>query len=363
MTAPRPRPGVLDIDRYVGGAHSAETYTGEPAILASNETPLGPSPYAMEAFRSVSESLHRYPDGSAAELRAAIGTRFGVDPNRIVCGSGSDELIALLTRAYAGPGEEVLHTEYGFLMYRISAKSSGATPIAAPEDNLAADIDAILARAGDKTRVVFLANPNNPTGSYVSVSEIERLRAGLPDRALLVIDAAYAEYVHRNDYAAGIELVEAHDNVVMLRTFSKIFGLAALRLGWAYCPPDVVDVLNRVRSPFNVGAATQAAGVAAVADLSHTDAGVAHNDTWLPWLTAALEDLGLSPPPSIGNFALARFGDAETAASAYNFLMTRGVITRSLGGYGLPESLRITVGLEDELKRLVDALAELRKSP
>ena len=361
MTTPRPRPGILDLEPYVGGLHTVEG-VDEVIVLASNETPLGPSPRAIEAYRREAGHLHRYPDGSAGALRAAIGQRFGLDPKRIVCGSGSDELIALLTRAYAGPGDEVLYSQHGFLMYPISAKAVGATPVAAPEANLTADVDALLARVTERTRLVFLANPNNPTGSYIPTGEIQRLRDGLPANVPLVIDAAYAEYVSRNDYTSGAELVERHDNVVMTRTFSKVFGLAALRLGWAYCPPAVADVLNRIRGPFNVGAPTQAAGIAAVGDLSHTDAGVAHNDRLLPWFAGELQSLGLVVPPSVGNFVLARFADATAARSAYDFLLSRGVITRLMGGYGLPDSLRITIGLDSELKAVLDGLVAHRKA-
>ncbi len=357
MASPTPRPGVLDVAPYVGGLHTVEGVS-RVVVLASNESPLGPSPQAVEAYRETASELHRYPDGGATALRAAIARRFGCEAERIVCGAGSDELIALLIRAYAGPGDEVLHSRHGFLMYAISARAAGATPVAAPEKDLTADVDALLERAGPKTRLVFLANPNNPTGSYLPADALERLRADLPEEALLVVDAAYAEYVERNDYTAGIDLVERHDNVVMIRTFSKIFGLAALRLGWAYCPPAVADVLNRVRGPFNVTAPAQAAGVAALEDVAHTERSRVHNDTWRPWLAKELEALGLVVHPSVANFVLARFASPEAAEAAYRFLLARGVITRVMTPYELPDCLRITVGLEEELRALVDALGE-----
>ena len=361
MAKPTAKPGIMDIQPYVGGLHTVEG-VDQVVVLASNEGPLGASPRAIEAYEHLSGNLHLYPDGGADELRGAIGERFGLDPARIVCGAGSDEVISLLISAYAGIGDEVLYSEHGFLMYPINARAVGATPVAAPETDLTANVDSLLACVTDRTRIVFLANPNNPTGSYVPVDELRRLQAGLPPETLLVIDAAYAEYVSRNDYISGAELVETFENVVMTRTYSKAFGLAALRLGWAYCPPEIADVLNRVRSPFNVTAAAQVAGIAAVGDLSHTDAVVAHNDEWLPRFTDELKGLGLEVPPSVGNFVLVRFGTAERAQSAYDHLMKRGVITRMMGGYGLPDSLRITIGLESELKAVLEGLSEHEKA-
>ena len=357
MTTPAPRPGILELDPYVGGLHMVEGVS-HPLVLASNESPLGPSPKALAAYAKVAKALHRYPDGDCLALRQTISRRYGCAAENVVCGNGSDELIAMLIRAYAGPGDEVVHSRHGFLMYPISARVAGAIPVAAEEVNLTTDVDALLAKVGAKTRLVFLANPNNPTGSYISTAELERLRAGLPGDVLLVIDSAYAEYVGRNDYTAGIELVAAHDNVVMTRTFSKIYGLAALRLGWAYCPPAVADVLNRIRGPFNITAPAQAAGVAAIEDIEHTDMSRAHNDKWLPWLAEELEGLGLTAHPSVGNFVLAGFADAATAGAAYEFLLQRGVITRLMAGYGLPQCLRITVGTEDEMTGLIAALGE-----
>ena len=362
MSAPRPRPGIMAIQPYVGGGHAVEGVSNV-VVLSANETPLGPSPDAIKAFNNLADELHRYPDGDSADIRAAIGERFGCDPANIVCGAGSDELIALLIRSYAGPNDEVLLSRHGFLMYPISAQSVGATPVFAPEANYTTDVDALLAAVTDKTRMAFVANPNNPTGSYISSDELQRLRDGLRDDILLVVDSAYAEYVSRNDYAAGAEMVEAGCNVVMLRTFSKIFGLAALRLGWAYCPPDVAGVLNRVRGPFNVSAAAQAAGLAAINDITHMDRSRAHNDEWLPWLTQALTDIGLTVHPSVGNFILVRFDDAVIAAAASAALEATGVVVRAMGGYGLPECLRITIGLEDENKRVTAALTEFRNTP
>jgi histidinol-phosphate aminotransferase len=347
----------MDIAPYVGGSH-AVAGADRVIVLSANENPLGPSPKAKEAYDAMADELHRYPDGGAVALRQAIGKRFRLDPERIVCGAGSDELISLLIGAYAGPGDEVLYSQYGFLMYAISAKAAGATPVTAPEKNLTADVDALLEHVTENTRMLFLANPNNPTGTCLPASELRRLRENLRDDVLLVIDAAYAEYVGAADYDAGEELAGSCDNVVMLRTFSKIFGLASQRLGWAYGPAAIIDVLNRVRGPFNVTASAQAAGVAAVEDVEHVEASRAHNDRWMAWLTQQLGGLGVEVPPSAGNFILARFPDKAGADAAYAHLMSRGIIARLMGGYGLPESIRITIGLEDENRALVDALAE-----
>lgn len=357
MTSPTPRPGIMDIAPYVGGSH-AVAGVDRVIILSANENPLGPSPKAREAYAAMAGELHRYPEGGAVALRQAIGKQFNLDPERIVCGAGSDELISLLIGAYAGPGDEVLYSQHGFLMYAISAKAVGATPVTAPEKNLTADVDALLEHVTENTRMLFLANPNNPTGTCLSASELRRLRDNLRDDVLLVIDAAYAEYVGVKDYNAGEDLAGSCDNVVMLRTFSKIYGLASQRLGWAYGPATIIDVLNRVRGPFNITASAQAAGIAAVEDVEHVKASRAHNDRWMAWLTQQLGMLGVEVPPSAGNFILARFADKASADAAYAHLMSRGIITRLMGGYGLPESIRITVGLEDENRALVDALAE-----
>ena len=256
LKRPQPRPGVLDIEAYVPGKSTAP---GVAKIfkLSSNETPLGPSPKAIAAYKAVGDHLQDYPEGSSAELREAIGRAFGLDPNRIVCGAGSDDLLNLIADAYLADGDEAIHTTHGFLVYPIATLGSGAKPVVAPETNYTADVDAILARVTERTKVVFLANPNNPTGTYVPFDEVKRLHQALPPHVLLVLDAAYAEYVRRNDYEAGIELVATSDNVVMCRTFSKIYGLAALRLGWLYGPAHVVDALNRIRGPFNVNAARE----------------------------------------------------------------------------------------------------------
>jgi len=357
--APVPGPGILDIAPYIGGDARLDGIE-RPIRLASNESALGPSPKAVAAYVALAGEIHRYPDGGAEEFRHALGEHYGLDPARIVCGSGSDELIGLLLRAYAGPDTEVLYSRHGFLMYPIGAQSVGATPAAVPERDLTADVDAILARVTEKTRIVFIANPNNPTGTYLSGAEVARLHRGLPSSTLLAIDAAYAEFVNRNDYDAGAGLVEHAGNVVMLRTFSKIYALAGLRLGWAYCPPAVADVLNRVRGPFNVTAPALAAGVAAIDDVEALDRARAHNDRWLPWLSERLAGLGLPLTPSVGNFVLPRFPDTpgHDAAAAFEFLRARGILTRKVAGYGLPQHLRITIGTGEEMERVAAVLAE-----
>src|SRR5438067_5124577 len=358
-TAPVPGPGILDIAPYIGGEAKAAGVE-RPIRLASNESALGPSPKAIAAYQALAGDIFRYPDGSAADLRQTLGRAHGLDPARIVCGAGSDELIALLQRAYAGPGTEVLYSRHGFLMYPIGALAVVATPVAVPERDLTADVDAILAHVSERTRLVFIANPNNPTGTYLSADELARLHAGLPPQVVLAIDAAYAEFVNRNDYEPGIALVNRASNVVMLRTFSKIYALAGLRLGWAYCPPAVADVLNRIRGPFNVSAPALAAGVAAVEDVAALKRARAHNDKWLPWLSERLQAIGLELTPSVGNFVLARFPDEprHNADAAFAFLQSRGILTRQMGGYGLPKCLRITIGTGDEMQAVAAALTE-----
>lgn len=357
MTSPRPRPGILEIVPYVGGKAGASS-DRPVAKLSSNESPLGPSPVAAAAYRELAGELHRYPDGGSVQLRHAIGRRHQLDPEHIVCGAGSDELIGLLVRAYAGPGDEVLYSRHGFLMYPLAALAAGAHPVAAPERNLKADVEALLEHVTSRTRLVFLANPNNPTGSYLTGAELRRLREGLPADVILVIDAAYAEYAEATDYDSGLELAGSTPNTVAMRTFSKLYGLAALRLGWMTAAPGIVDVMNRVRGPFNVSLAAQAAGVAALADEDHADKARAHNRAWLPWLERELTALGLRTYPSLGNFLLVEFpqGAGRNAAAANAYLEAEGVIPRQMGAYGLSDCLRISIGLEEENRRFVAAL-------
>jgi histidinol-phosphate aminotransferase len=356
---PAPRPGILGITPYVGG-EAKIAGVERPIRLASNESALGPSAKAVAGYRALAGEIHRYPDGGADELRTALGRAHGLDPARIVCGAGSDELITLLLRSYAGPGDEVLYSRHGFLMYPINAQAAGATPVAAPERALTTDVDALLERVTERTRIVFIANPNNPTGTYLGAAEMARLHAGLPPSVVLAIDAAYAEFVNRNDYEAGVALVDRADNVVMLRTFSKIYALAGLRLGWAYCPPAIADVLNRMRSPFNVNAPALAAGVAAVEDVEAFDRAQTHNQRWLPWFSERLAALGIPLTPSVANFVLARFPDdpRKNADAVFAHLQSRGILTRKMGAYGLPQYLRITIGTGEEMERVAATLGD-----
>ena len=353
IIGPRPRPGILEINPYVGG--KAEIEGGALAAkLSANESPLGASPSAIAAYRTMAGELHRYPDGSSAALRQAIGRRMNVDADRIVMGAGSDELIALLIRAFAGPGEEVLHTRHGFLMYKLSALAAGAVPIEAAEDQLRADVDAILAKVTSRTRMVFLANPNNPTGSYLPAEEILRLHRGLPDDVVLVIDAAYAEYVGEPDYDSGLALSLNAANVVMTRTFSKIHGLAALRVGWMTASASIVDVINRIRGPFNVGVPGQAAAAAAMDDVEHQAAAKEHNRHWLAWLSSELTEIGIIVHPSVANFVLIELPDipGHDATAAAVHLEANGIIPRAMAAYHLPLCLRLSVGTAEENEKV-----------
>jgi histidinol-phosphate aminotransferase len=366
MTAsrPAPRPGILDISPYVPGK-SGSASAGRVFKLSSNESPIGPSPEALRAFAAASQHMHLYPEGSAAQLRQAIAERHGLNADRIVCGAGSDELIQLLAHGYLGPGDEAVHTEHGFLVYPIAIRANGAAPVVAEERNFTADVDQIVKALSPRTRMVFLANPNNPTGTYLPFEEVKRLHRALPSDCLLVLDAAYAEYVRRNDYEAGVALVCDHDNVVMTRTFSKAFGLAALRIGWAYCPVEVAAVLNRIRGPFNVSAPAIAAAVAALKDAAHLERATAHNDRWLPWLAQEIAALGYKVTPSAGNFLLVHFpGDqGRNAKSADRYLSARGLILRRMEAYGIPGALRLSVGSEEANRAVVEALAAFRREP
>ena len=357
FTGPKPRPSVLAIDAYVPGK-SAASGGAKLHKLSSNETPLGPSPRAIEAFRAAADDLFLYPEGSSKLLREAIGKRYGLDPNLILCGNGSDEVLHMLAQVYLGPGDEAVYSQYGFLEYPIVTRAAGATPVVAPEKDFTADVNALLAKVTERTKIVFLANPNNPTGTYLPFAEVKRLHSGLPPHVLLVLDAAYAEYVARNDYAAGIELVATSNNVVMTRTFSKIYGLANLRIGWAYAPAGVLDALNRIRAPFNLNGPAIAAGAAAIADSAHVDAAAAHNAHWIGWLVEQFAAIGVKTTPSVGNFLLLHFSReaGKTAKDADAYLSARGFVLRAVGAYGLPDCLRMTVGSEEANRGVVAAL-------
>jgi histidinol-phosphate aminotransferase len=360
MTTPRPRPGILDIEPYVPGGAAAP---GAAKIykLASNESALGASPKAVEACRNAAGALEVYPDGSARLLRERLAALHCLNAAQIVCGAGSDEILQLLCRGYVGEGDNVIQSQYGFLVYALATKACGGEIRFAPEKNYTTDVDAILGLVDERTRIVFIANPNNPTGTFIPESELMRLREALRDDVLLVIDAAYAEYVEEPGYGAGAALVEAFDNVVMTRTFSKIYGLASLRLGWGYFPPAIADVVNRIRGPFNVSAPALAAGAAALDDQDFIARNRDHNRRERERLAQRLGAMRLSFLPSAGNFILVKFPGApgRNAAAALDHLRRGGVIVREMGAYGLGEWLRISIGTEEANRRCADLLAEI----
>ncbi|MBZ0123573.1 MAG: histidinol-phosphate transaminase [Roseovarius sp.] len=353
MTKIEPQPGIMQIAPYVGGASSVDGVENV-VKLSSNENPLGPSDAAKEAFRKAAFALHRYPPSDHGALRTAIGEVFGLNPDRMICGVGSDEILALLCQAYAGPGDEVIHTEHGFALYRIGALANGATPVEVPERERVTDVDAILAACTGRTRLVFVANPNNPTGTMIPEAELARLADGLPERALLVIDGAYAEYVEGYDGGAG--LVETRENVVMTRTFSKLYGLGGMRVGWGYGPAHAIEVLGRIRAPFNLSTAALAAAEAAVRDTAWAEKCRAENTRLRAWLAEALAERGVPSDTSTANFILARFASREEAEACDEFLRSEGLIVRRVAGYKLPHCLRITVGDEPACRRVAHAV-------
>ncbi|MDO9417456.1 histidinol-phosphate transaminase [Pararhizobium sp.] len=359
LTSPSPRSGILDIAAYVPGKEHAPG-VAKVYKLSSNETPLGASPNAIAAFQKAGAKLEIYPDGQATALREAIASVHGLNAANLICGNGSDELLGLLCHVYLGPGDEGIITEHGFLVYKIQIMAAGGTAVTVKEKDLTVDVDAILAAVTERTKIVFIANPANPTGTFVPVSDIRRLHAGLPINVILVLDAAYAEYVRRNDYEAGIELVSANRNVVMTRTFSKIYGLAALRIGWLYGPLAIIDALNRIRGPFNMNGAAIAAGAAAIRDQAFVETAISHNTQWRDQVIRTLEGLGLTVTPSVTNFVLIHFPDVDgkRAADADEFLTSRGFILRAVRSYGLPSALRLTIGSQEANEGVLAALTE-----
>jgi histidinol-phosphate aminotransferase len=353
---PAPRPEVLAITAYVGGESKL------PAVnriikLSSNEGAFGPPPSATAAYAAAAQDIHRYPDGGSLALRQALGQKHGLDPERIVCGTGSDELIGHLCHIYGRPGTDIIMSMHGFTMYQIAGTYAGSRVLKAPERNLTTSVDNILGAVTPATRIVFVANPNNPTGSLLPQAEMERLRRSLPPEVLLVIDAAYAEYVDDTGYDPGVKLVDAGENTVMLRTFSKIYGLGGMRVGWAYGPEGVIDAINRVRGVFNVNIAAQAAALAALSEPGWVERGRAHNLEWRKKLAASLEALGIKVWPSQGNFLLADFGDSGRANAADAWLRARGIIARGMAAYDLGHCLRISVGTAEECGLVAEALA------
>lgn len=356
-TAPRPHDGIAAIAPYVGGG---SLVPGRDAIkLSSNESPLGPSPRALAAARAACANMTRYPDGSAKILRYALAEHHGIDADRIVCGTGSDEILNLLARAYLQPGDEALYSAHGFVVFPIATRSVGGVPFAVAESSLRTDVDAFLSAVTRRTRIIFIANPNNPTGSYLTSEEIRRLHRGLRPDILLVLDAAYAEYVHAKDYELGLELVRECENVVMTRTFSKAYGMAGMRIGWCYGPAAVADALNRVRGPFNVTGAAQSAALAALGDKEYLHLAVSHNDRWHPWLAQQIAGAGFEVVPSVTNFFLIRIPPPLDAAKSDKFLLERGVILRRMEDYGLPDCLRLSVGTEEDNHIVAEAFVDL----
>ena len=354
----------MEISPYVGGRSTAGGHANT-IKLSSNESALGPSPKAQAAYRELAGTLHRYPDGGATDLRHALGALHGIDADRIVCGNGSDELLQLVAHAYAGPGDEVIYSRHGFLVYPLATLAVGATPVVAPETDYTADVDAILSLVTERTRIVYLANPNNPTGTYIRKGELRRLWGGLPEHVVLVVDSAYAEYVTAADYDPGLELAGMAPNVVMTRTFSKAYGLAALRLGWAYAAPSIVDVIHRIRGPFNANAAALAAALAALEDQDHIVRSRRDNEACRDALAARLAACGLHVVPSVCNFLLVRFPDetGRDAAAADRYLSERGVVARRMEPYHLADCLRITVGLEAENEVVAQVLEAFMAQP
>jgi len=353
----QPQPGILNINLYQGGISKLAGH-GAPLKLSSNENPFGPSPKAVAAARDTIADLHRYPSTDHAALRDAIAEVHGLDAGRIICGVGSDEILTWLCQAYAGPGDEVLFTEHGFSIYRISAHAAGATPVEVPEADRVTDIDALIAGATARTRLVFIANPNNPTGTMVPLSELERLAEALPEQCLLVLDGAYSEYVE--GYDGGAKLVEACQNVVMTRTFSKIYGLGGLRVGWGYAPQHVIDVLNRIRGPFNLSTTALAGAEAAVRDRDFVESCIRVNAEERARLIGGIRQLGIACDDSAANFVLARFADEAEADAANAHLNDLGIIVRQVKSYKLPEGLRITVGRPEDVTRVLDGLAQFK---
>ena len=354
----QPQPGIMDIAAYQGGAsHLA----GQDNIvkLSSNENPLGPSDAAQDAFRRCAFDLHRYPSTDHAGLRTAIGDVFSLESERIICGAGSDDIISMLCQAYAGPGQEVIHTEHGFAMYRISALAAGATPVEVKERERVTDVDAILAACTDRTTLVFIANPNNPTGTMIGAADIARLAEGIPPQAILVLDGAYAEFV--DGYDGGAALVDSRENVFMTRTFSKLYGLGSLRVGWGYGPAHIIDVLARIKGPFNLSSAALAAAEAAIRDIKYADYCRSENTKWRDWLGHTLAEVGVPSDVSSANFILARFTNAAEATACDEYLKSQGLIVRKVAGYNLPNCLRITIGDESACRRVAHAVRAFKE--
>ena len=356
---PTPKPGILDIQAYVPGKSTAEG-VADPVKLSSNENILGSSPRARAAFVEAVDTLHLYPDSRASGLRAAVATHFNLEPDRLVFGDGTDEVLHLLNQVFLEPGDNIVMGQYGFSAYSIGARACQAQVRYAPEPGYHISVEAMLAQVDDRTRLMFITQPGNPTGTFLTRDELAALHAGLPGHVVLVVDGAYAEFATDPRFDDGLDLARGADNVVVTRTFSKLHGLAALRIGWAYCPALIADAVDRIRAPFNTSIAAQHAAVAALADTDFQQQSREHVADWRPWLTQQLGGLGLDVVPSQANFVLVGFPATagRTAADAEAWLAQRGYIVRGVGAYGLPDHLRITIGLETHNRAVIDALAE-----
>jgi histidinol-phosphate aminotransferase len=356
---PTSRPGIADITPYRPGKATAEGVE-HPVKLSANENILGCSPLAREAFVAAANDLSFYPDGRGNRLRAAVAERYRLEPERLILGCGTDEIFALLNQTYLRAGDNIVQGEYGFGAYAIGARANEGEVRLAPETHYRIDVDKMLECVDERTRLVFIANPANPTGTFIPLPEVERLHAGLPGHVLLVLDGAYAEFNSDPTFSDGIDLARGADNIVVTHTFSKIHGLAALRVGWAYAPAAVADAVDRIRLPFNTSIAGQAAAIAALADEAFQACSLAHVELWRPWLTQQLGGLGLEVVPSAANFVLIGFPNSggRIAAEAEASLARRGLIVRGVAGYGLPDHLRLTIGLEAHNRALVEGLAD-----
>ena len=360
MNAPIAKPWINAINAYTPGKATSDD--GRVLIkLSANENPLGCSPDATAAMAEARLTLARYPDPASNALREALGAHYELESDQIVCGTGSDELLNLIAMGYAGAGDDIIYVRYGFSVYDIAARKCAANVVVAPDRDYGTDVDALLALVTDRTRVVFVANPNNPTGTYLDDGEMQRLHAGLPADCVLVLDQAYGEYLD-DDGPASFDLARQHENVLITRTFSKIYGLAAERIGWCFGQPELIATLNRIRAPFNVTAAGQAAAIAALGDAEFVANSRKHNAEWREWMAsefAALSNHGLKVVPSWANFLMVMFDGKCSAENAYKALMDAGYIVRWLPGQGLGSGLRITIGTEDENRGLTSALRKI----
>lgn len=359
MASVSPRPGILKIRPHMVDVTFSGIGEGQPINVSSNENALGASPHAVAAAKEAAEKMARYPDNGPERLAEKIGERFSLDPARIVCGFGSDDLLARIARAYLSPGDELIYSVNGYQKFPNYAYANDARPVSAPDNGFRADIDAILDGVTDRTRVVMLANPDNPTGSHISGAEVRQLRERLPGHALLVVDSAYAEYAEAADYELPVGLVDQYDNVVMTRTFSKIFGMAGLRVGWLYGSPGLVDAIKRIGVTFPISGPALAAAMAALDDKAHFENVLAYNRVWRQWFRDEVKRLGLHPYPSETNFVLVRFDDpAKTAVRAEEFLRRRNIVARRFGAPDFRDCVRFTIGLEQEMRSIIHVLAD-----